>query len=348
MRRDLAAVGAIWLVLTVIGELLAQADVYPVAGSDKAADIEAAFRFLLAMAVPVFTFVLSALIYSVIRFRRTGTPTGDGPALRGRGRVPLLWFWITSGLALLIMVYPGLTELPKFVHAESSPDLVVEVDAFQWAWKVRYPEADVETVKELVLPVDRSVRFDITSLDVIHAFWVPAFAMRIDAVPGLTTSISLRPTTTGDYADDELYRLQCSQLCGLSHSRMVLPVRVVTEAEFAAWLAQQPRAGGGGGSTPAPGGTEISISAKNIRFSTDRLEAKAGAPTTITFINDDVGVIHNIAVYGQNGELVDDARTAFETGPRTQVLVLPALPAGSYIFKCDAHPTEMVGVLDVE
>lgn len=347
MRRHLAAVGVLWLVLTIIGEVLAQVDIYPAAGSDKAADIEAAFRFLLIMAVPVFTFVISALVYSVVRFRRAGSPTEDGPALRGRGRAPLAWFGITSSLALVVMVYPGLTELPKFIRAEANPDLVVGVDAFQWAWRLRYSAAGVETVEELVLPVNRSVRFDITSLDVIHAFWVPAFAMRIDAVPGMTTSISLRPTTTGDFATDSLYRLQCSQLCGGSHARMTLPVRVVPEPEFAAWLAAHAGPSGGGEPAPVPGGTELSISATAIRFSTDRLEVRAGVPTTITFQNDDAGVIHNIAVYDAGGQLIGE-RTAFETGPATQVLVLPELPEGSYVFLCDAHPKEMVGVLEVK
>lgn len=283
MKRHLVAVGMLWLILAAVGEALAQVDILPAPGSDRAADIAAAFRFLVVLAVPVFTLVVATLVYSVVRFRVSGPPAEDGPPIRGRGRVPRAWFAITAALTLVIMVYPGLTELPKFLRPAGDPELVVEITAFQWAWKAHYPAGDVESDSELVLPVDRSVRFDVTSLDVIHAFWVPAFAMRVDAVPGLGTSVSLRPTTLGTYAADPAYRLQCSQLCGIFHSRMMLPVRVVSEAEFTAWLAQQRKPSGGGGASPPPGGVEISISAKDTRFSVDRLEAKAGLPTRITF-----------------------------------------------------------------
>ncbi|MDO8484104.1 MAG: cytochrome c oxidase subunit II [Candidatus Limnocylindrales bacterium] len=350
MKRHLIGVGVLWLILTAIGEALAQVDILPAPGSDKAADIAAAFRFLVVLAVPVFTFVVATLIYSVVRFRVAGSPAGDGPPIRGRGRVPRAWFGITAGLTLVIMIYPGLTELPKFMRPATDPDLVVEISAFQWAWKAHYPAGDAESDTELVLPVDRSVRFDVTSLDVIHAFWVPAFAMRVDAVPGLTTSVSLRPTTLGAYAADPAYRLQCSQLCGIAHSRMMMPVRVVPQAEFVAWLAQQRNLSGGGGASLPPGGEELSISAKDIRFSLDRLETRAGVPTRITFRNDDAGIPHNIAVYqpGAADQLVDGARSLLEEGPIVQSLVVPALPAGRYPFRCDAHPLDMVGVLDVK
>lgn len=352
MKRHVIAVAAIWIALTALGVLLTGVELFPPARSDKGADIDRAWSFLLLLSVPVYTFVVSVIAYSVWRFRRTGPPTGegagdDGPPLAGRGAVPLAWFGITSALALLVMIYPGLVEIPKIFRTEPNPDLVVKVEAFQWAWRIDYPAQGVESLDEMVLPVDASVRFDITSLDVVHAFWVPAFVMRIDAVPGLTTSISLRPTATGSYAEDAAFRLQCSQLCGGSHARMMLPVRVVSQAEFEAWLATRPPIGGRPPATPVAGATELSISARDIRFSTDRLEARAGAPITITFQNDDVGVIHNIAVYDANGALVDDARSPFETGPRTQTLAVPALPAGRYLFKCDAHPVEMVGTLEI-
>lgn len=352
MKRHVLAVAAIWIALTALGVLLTGVELFPPARSDKGLEIDRAWSFLLLMAVPVYTFVVSVIGYSIWRFRRSGPPTGeggtdDGPPIAGRGAFPLAWFGITSALAVLVMIYPGLVQIPTIFRTEPNPDVVVRVEAFQWAWRLTYPNAGVESTDEMVLPVGRSVRFDITSLDVVHAFWVPAFVMRIDAVPGLTTSISLRPTATGSYVDDPAFRLQCSQLCGLEHSRMMMPVRVVSEADFQAWLATRPAIGGGPAPTPAAGATELSISAKAIRFSSDRLEARADVSTTITFQNDDAGVIHNIAIYNADGTLVDNARSPFEAGPKTQTLVVPALPAGSYVFKCDAHPTQMVGTFEV-
>jgi cytochrome c oxidase subunit 2 len=350
MKRDLAAAGIVWVLLTLAGWVAAQLPLLPPPASDRGAEIQSAFRTLLFLAVPVFTFVVTGLGYSVLRFRRRGhgdRPPEDGPAIHGRGSIPLAWFGITSALAMTTMVY-GLVALPGIIGPDGTPDLTVQVTGFQWAWKIRYPAQNVESLKELVLPVDRTVHFEVTSLDVVHAFWIPAFGMRIDAVPGLTTSLSLRPTVTGDFQSDSAFRLQCSQLCGGSHALMRLPVRVVSDAEFTAWIASQPSASAGPAATPAPGGPTLSLAAKNIQFSTTSLAAPAGTPFTITFQNEDQGVIHNLAVYTQDGQLVDNARTTLAQGPVTQTLVLPALQPGRYLFKCDAHPTQMVGTLEVK
>lgn len=349
MRRDTVAAGLLWAGVTLAGLPLVLAWRPPTLVTDKGEDIAAAFRFLLLAAWPVFTFVLCVVAYSVVRFR-VRTPAGstppDGPPRYGLGPVPLAWFWVTSGLALLIMVYPGLVELPTVVALDPAPDLHVEVTGFQWAWRVRYPDAGVEVVDELVLPAERSIRVDVTSLDVVHAFWIPAFGLRIDALPGQTTSLSFRATATGDYATDSRFRLQCSQLCGLAHAAMVIPVRVVDAAGFQTWLAARAPA------SPAPstatGGPTLSLVARNIRFSTDRLEVAAGSPFTLVLDNQDAGIVHNIAVYDAAGQLVDAARTAFQPGPVEQRLTVPALPTGTYRFVCEAHPREMVGELDVK
>ncbi len=349
MRRDVVVAGLLWVGLSLLGLPLLLAWQGPALGTDKGEAIAGAFRFLLLAAWPVFTFVLIVLAYSVARFRartQAEVPPPDGPPIQGLGGVPLAWFWVTSSLALLVMVYPGLVELPKVVALDPAPDLRVEVTAFQWAWRVRYPETGVEVVDELVLPVERTARVDVTSLDVVHAFWVPAFGLRIDALPGQTTSLSFRPTTTGDYATDSRFRLQCSQLCGGAHAAMMIPVRVVDEPTFTAWLAA--KAPAGPGPSAAPGGPTLNLVARDIRFSTERLEVAAGTAFTIVLDNQDVGVVHNVAVYDSNGRLVDDARTAFEPGPVEQTLVVPPLASGTYRFVCDAHPQQMVGELVVK
>jgi cytochrome c oxidase subunit 2 len=241
MRRDLAIVGFAWLVATALGEILAGANFYPVVRSDKGHEIQEAFQTLLHFSVPVFTFVVVVLVYSVLRYRTRGAPGGDAPARVGRRAIPVVWFTVTAALAVTIMIYPGLVSLPEIVSAYSEPDLIVQVGSMQWAWTITYPQYGVTTRSELVLPVDRKIRFDITSADVVHSFWIPAFLVRMDAVPGMTTSVSLRPTRIGSYADDPNLRLQCSQLCGLGHTAMTMPVRVVSQAEFATWIAQQVR-----------------------------------------------------------------------------------------------------------
>jgi cytochrome c oxidase subunit 2 len=337
-------VGLLWLVLTFIGLVLAQVAFEPAAVSDKGQAIDETFKTLLIMSVPVFTFVIATLCYSAIVFRHRGEPETDGAPLTGRGRLPLAWFVITSAMALGVMVYPGLTELPNIVHLAPSPDVVVKIQGQQWAWSVSYPQSGAKSNTELVLPVNKTVGFEITSIDVIHSVWIPAFRMRIDAVPGLTTYMSFTPTATGDYGTDSGLRLQCSQMCGLSHAQMALPVRVVDDAAFASWVAAngggQP--GGGGGGQPVT--VEADAGAATAGFATKTLTAQAGQGITFTFDNKDPGIVHNFALTA-NGKTYN---TDFKPGPASTTVDVPALPPGTYQFLCQAHPTTMTGTLTVK
>ena len=228
-----------WAALTAVGLYFAVTiDYYPTIASDKGEEIAHAFRILTAMAVPVFAMVIAVLAYSVLR-RAGGPSDGDGPPLDGSGPVPTVWLVLTTALTVLVIVYPGLTSLEKVMATDETPDLTVIIEGVQWTWLVGYPADGVTNQPELVLPVDRSVNFLITSRDVIHSFWIPSMLMKVDAVPGLTTTISMRATHTGDFATDPLVRLQCTELCGVGHSSMRIPVRVVSEPEFRAWIRER-------------------------------------------------------------------------------------------------------------
>jgi cytochrome c oxidase subunit 2 len=344
VRRHIAIVGLLWVVLTFLGLLLAQVVFEPAVYSDKGAVIDETFKTLLIMSVPVFTFVIAALSYSVIAFRHRGQPDEDGPPMTGRGPLPLAWFVVTSVMALGVMVYPGLTELPNVVHLDVSPDLVVRIQGQQWQWSVQYPASGAKSNTELVLPVDKKIGFEISSIDVIHSVWIPAFRMRIDAVPGLTTYMSFTPTATGDYTSDSGLRLQCSQLCGLNHAQMEIPVRVVTDAQFADWIkANTP--------TVEPGsGQQLKISASTGAatkgFDSTTLSATSTDNITVTFANNDPGTVHNFAIENPDGSVVGS--TDFKAGPSTETLTIAALPPGTYKFLCQAHPTTMTGTLVVK
>jgi len=357
MKRDAMAVGALWLLLTGLGELFAATvDFYPQARSDKGEDIEHAFRVLVYFAVPVLALVVAVLAYSVLRQRTAGPPLEDGPPMQGRGAVPWAWFAVTAGLTLTIMIYPGLVSLPDIMgHEEEQPgDLVVDVVGIQWAWLLEYPQYGVKTSRELVLPVDRTVHFQITSQDVLHSFWIPGFLMKIDAVPGRTTMMSLTPTETGDFQADPNLRVQCAELCGLSHSRMRIPVRVVNESEFDAWLreqAQEATPAPGEEPTPAPDAQELTIVGSNIQFDTDEIAIEAGRQAVVTFDNQDAGVPHNWALYESesaarnSGEPI--AASPIEDGPIVQQIAFDPPAPGAYYFVCDVHPN-MNGELIVE
>jgi len=353
MRRDFILVAALWLALTAIGESLAIfVDIYPEPSSDKGKQIEQAFRVLVYFAVPVFTLVIAVLVYSVATRRTVGAPTEDGPPLHGRGSVPLAWFVITAALTVTVMIYPGLVEIPEIFGVEDQPDLVVEVEGVQWTWFVSYPERDVERVTELVLPVDQTVRFEITSLDVLHSFWIPGFLMKIDAVPGRTTEFSLTPTRLGSFETDPNLRVQCAELCGLAHADMRIPVRVVTEGEFEDWLTE--RAGSATSPTEevpvAADAQEFTIVGENIQFDTDEIVAGPDRQIKIVFDNRDAAIPHNWALYeSEEAALAKTgliAGSPIEAGPLVQDIVFDAPAPGTYYYICDVHPN-MTGELVV-
>lgn len=253
MARHLISAALLWLALTAIGEALAFSDLFPTVGSESAEEFDHIFRVLLIMGVPVFAFVIAVLTYSFLQFRSRG-PDETGATFHGRGAVPRLWLGITGGLAVLTIIYPGMTGLADLQKDDSGygwgdtrADILVRVTGQRYAWEFEYVNEGVKLppvrTSELVLPVHKSVKFEITSIDVVHSFWIPAFRMKIDAIPGRTTFLTITPEHTGNYAADDAYRAQCAELCGLDHSVMYTPVRVVEQAEFDAWVAEQ-KAGG--------------------------------------------------------------------------------------------------------
>ena len=220
-------------------------DPFPLAAAEEAVVVDEAFKILMVQSVPVFSFVLAALGYSVFRFRRKGEPGDpieDGPPIHSHRGVLSTWFAITTALTVLVIIFPGITGLLDLrERASEPPDQIVQLRGVRWAWLATYPEYGVtlRSGESLVLPVDDLIKFEITSMDVLHAFWIPAFRMKIDAVPGLITTITATPNSTGTFESNYNLRLQCAELCGGDHAGMVLPIQVVERDEFEAWIADR-------------------------------------------------------------------------------------------------------------
>ncbi|MBI4288217.1 MAG: cytochrome c oxidase subunit II [Chloroflexi bacterium] len=236
----------IWIALTAVGEVLVLVSaplLFPPVAAAEGKIVDDAFRTLMILAAPVFAFVVAMMIYSIPRFRRRGVPTQDGPPLRTHGPFVAIWVLVTTALTIFMIIHPGITGMNELrAEAKEKTDLVVQVEGFRWAWRMTYPQHKVTTQQELVLPVGAHVRFEVSSTDILHAFWVPAFRMKIDAVPGMVTTVYATPNKVGTFAADPGLRLQCAELCGLLHDKMVVPVRVVDPRQFEAWLAQQAQA----------------------------------------------------------------------------------------------------------
>jgi cytochrome c oxidase subunit 2 len=149
---------------------------------------------------------------------------------------------VTGGVVLPTVLLAGLVggivpHTDDFVDTAVAGDaLRVQVGGEQWWWRVRYPRpggAGIELANQVRLPRGRTTHVELSSDNVIHAFWVPSIAGKIDMIPGRTTYLTLEPTRTGTF------RGVCAEYCGTSHARMTFDVVVVEPDEFERWLAAE-------------------------------------------------------------------------------------------------------------
>jgi cytochrome c oxidase subunit 2 len=240
MRRDYVNTAILWFILTFIAELLLPyADgIFPLAAAQEAQFSDESFRTLMVLGTPVFTFVVAVLLYSLFNFRARGDALEDGATIHGNAWVSGVWLLVTFALNITVVIHPGLTGLAKF-QGNKNADVAVKVTGRQWAWDVAYPAYGVTGATELVLPVGKRTKFEITSTDILHSFWIPAFRDKIDAVPGRVTTMYITPNQTGTFTNDFNLRVQCAELCGTGHAAMAIPVRVVTPSEFEAWTKEK-------------------------------------------------------------------------------------------------------------
>ena len=206
--------------------------IIPVIASREAEIEDRAFVLLTAASVPVLMLVVVALVYTALRFRATDE-VADGPPIHGHAWFQAAWLGISLMLVFGLFVY-GAVGLVDIRGAQTA-DFEVDVRAEQWAWHFKYQATGVVS-KELHIPVDRRVRLTIRSDDVIHSFWVPAFGVKQDAVPGRTTEIYMTATQRGTFPG------MCAELCGLGHTTMTTTVVVSDLEVLDAWLSQQPPA----------------------------------------------------------------------------------------------------------
>lgn len=232
---------AIGLVATVVAVLVAwRIQWLPTSASEEMDRIAFVFWFATIISIVIFAVVIAALLYAVWAFRVAPGDDTDGPPIHGNSTLEVVWTAIPAVLVIAIGVVTAVV-LSRNADAGENP-LTVKVYAQQFAWFFEYPDADDARSEELVLPVDRSIRFEMTSYDVIHSFWIPEMGQKQDLVPGITTDIVVTPTRTGSFA------LVCTELCGLGHATMRAPVRVLEESAFETWLDElgAPDDGGGG------------------------------------------------------------------------------------------------------
>jgi len=218
-------------------------DWFPTSASREARAVDTLYDVTLGIAIPIFVLVMTVAIYSVFRFRARPGDSREGAPIHGDARLEVVWVAIPFLIVSALAAYSWI--VLDDIEARKPDEVRVKVQAQQFAWTFEYPRAGGPPVRseELVLPVGRQANFDIRAVDVIHSFWVPAFRIKQDAVPGIVTQTRTTPQRVGTYD------VVCTELCGAGHSTMRQDVRVVPQAEFDRWLSR-----GAQGATASPAG----------------------------------------------------------------------------------------------
>jgi cytochrome c oxidase subunit 2 len=202
---------------------------------------------LLPITVGIVLFVLALLIYVVIRFNKRANPTPQ--KWSHNTLVEVAWTVVPVLILAFIAIFSF--RLLFFYHDMPKPDLTVKVTGYQWYWGYSYPDNKVseiisnmlpeekttpdlyrlKTDNPLVVPVNKVVKVLVTGSDVIHDFAMPAFGLKTDAIPGRVNQTWFKADRTGTFYG------QCSELCGVNHAFMPIEIKVVSDADFAAYIA---------------------------------------------------------------------------------------------------------------
>jgi cytochrome c oxidase subunit 2 len=202
--------------------------------------------FLFWPAVIVFFAVEGILLYSIYRFR--GRPGDPLPAqLHGNTRLEVTWTLVPALILIVILAATFRTQAVLATPPPPGQAIRVVVTGHQWWWEFQYPELGVTTANELHIPVGVPIQVELTSNDVIHSFWVPHLAGKMDAIPGRINRMTMAASEAGAYQG------QCSEFCGIQHAMMRLQVVAESRGDFDAWVTQQRSIPAFATATPVPG-----------------------------------------------------------------------------------------------
>jgi len=234
----------IWLPLAIIADLLIWFVWYPHLPPGRMSDQAQGQQFDIAvmavLAAPVLLFVWVYFAYALVVWRRRPGDDEDGPPIHSNTRVQATWITATAVIVLGLFVF-GTVQLivPAGAGAGEGPSptwvpntnntLQVQVIGQQWAFTYRFPQFGGMETTQLLLPMGEEVRFNVTSLDVIHSFWAYQLGVKADANPGVNNVAFAKPQQLGSFT------VRCSELCGIWHGAMFNYGRVVTPAAFQVW-----------------------------------------------------------------------------------------------------------------
>jgi cytochrome c oxidase subunit II len=185
--------------------------------------VDGALIYILALSVLLLFLIFFFMVFFLVRYRASRNPVPS--ELPESPIIEALWVVVPTLLVTTMFIY-GLTGF-RFLRSAPEGSLPVMVHARQWSWLFEYDNGRKSA--DLIVPLGRNVRCELVSADVIHGFYVPAFHIQQDAVPGMKTFVWFKATTMGSYY------ILCSQYCGRKHSAMIAKLIVVPPDQFEAW-----------------------------------------------------------------------------------------------------------------
>lgn len=193
------------------------------------------------IALVVFVLVQGLIIYSVVKFRTKKDDDGSLPVqVHGNTRLEIFWTVIPA-VILAVIAVPTVQMIFELSDEPAEDFMTVEVIGHRWWFEYYYPDLDIYTANELVIPAGMPVRLEMTSADlarspdrgVLHSFWIPRLAGKQDLVPGRTTTLNIEADDPGRYLG------QCAEYCGLSHANMRARAVALDDADWDQWVENQ-------------------------------------------------------------------------------------------------------------
>jgi cytochrome c oxidase subunit 2 len=200
------------------------AGMIPLPGTDVAAQWDSLYSFIVWLSVFFFILIVGGMLYFIVKYRYQ--PGVKSKYITGHHLLEAIWIVVPTLLLLVIFgwgysVYRSMTQAPPDAYE-------VRVIGKQWLWTFQYDNGKT-TVGEVFVPLNRPVKFIMTSEDVLHSFFIPNFRIKQDVVPGMYTSVWFMATVPGKH------QVFCAEYCGTSHSEMLAKVVVLNEEQWEAW-----------------------------------------------------------------------------------------------------------------
>jgi cytochrome c oxidase subunit II len=251
LPREARLILSLWLVLTAIALplviLVLGPHLPPGRMSSEAAAQTDANVLLTALVTPIILLLAVQFGYSLIVFRvRSDSDFEDGPPIHGHGPTQVVWLVLTSAIVIALAAWGSYTLIfsahgagggqgpnPDALPANYKQALQVQVIGQQWNFTYRFPAFHNTETAQLELPAGADIEFHVTSLDVAHSFWAYQLGVKADAIPGVDNIAFVHPRKLGTFS------IRCAELCGLWHGHMYQTGRVVTPAQFKAWIGNQ-------------------------------------------------------------------------------------------------------------